>query len=114
MTITQTTSNGITVLAPSGRIDTNTSATLDAAVREVVDAGARALVVDFAGVEYISSAGLRVLLVLAKRMRELQGRLVLCGMGQPVRQVFQLAGFVPLFTIVDSRDTALTRLASQP
>jgi len=107
MQIEQNTRDGVTVLAPTGRIDTTTSGALEDAVRRAVDGGARDLLIDFAEVEYISSAGLRVFLALAKRLRDLGGRVVLCGMGQPVRQVFQLAGFLPLFTITASRDTAL-------
>jgi anti-anti-sigma factor len=114
MQIEQTARDRITVLAPNGRIDTTTSPALDDAVRAAVDGGSRALVVDFTKVDYISSAGLRVLLVLAKRMRELGGRLVLCGFGPPVRQVFHLAGFLPLFTIAASRDAALELFPAQP
>lgn len=113
MNIHHSTRDRVTVIAPSGRIDTTTSAALDDAVRSTVDGGARDLLVDFADVEYISSAGLRVFLVLARRMRDLGGRLVLCGMGQPVRQVFQLAGFLPLFTIAPSRDSAFELFGSQ-
>ena len=57
------------------------------------------LVVDFSGVEYISSAGLRVMLILAKRVREQRGALALCGLGDSVRHVFDLAGFLPLFAV---------------
>lgn len=114
MKIEQNTGEGVTVLAPTGRIDTTTSGTVDEAVRAAVDGGARALIVDFAHVDYISSAGLRVFLVLAKRLKSLEGRLVLCGMGQPVRQVFQLAGFLPLFTIETSRDAALHAVHMRP
>ncbi len=114
MTIDRTTQGTIAVLAPAGRIDTVTSGALEDAVRRTVDDGARELLVDLAGVEYISSAGLRVFLVLAKRMRDLRGRVVLCGMGQPVRQVFQLAGFLPLFTIADSREAAWPLFAPRP
>jgi anti-anti-sigma factor len=106
--------DGVVVIAPSGRIDTTTSGAVDEAIRRSVDGGTRHLVVDFAEVEYISSAGLRVFLVLAKRMRDLQGRLVLCGLPEPVRQVFRLAGFMPLFLIEPSRDAALAKLAPQP
>jgi anti-anti-sigma factor len=107
MQIEQTTVQGVTVIAPRGRIDTITSGPLEDAVRGALDGGAREIVVDFAAVDYISSAGLRVCLVLAKRMRDLGGRVVLCGMGHPVRQVFQLAGFLPLFTVAPARDAAL-------
>jgi anti-anti-sigma factor len=113
MNIQQTTHEGVSVMAPSGRIDTTTSAAVEESIRHAVDAGARDLVVDFSGVEYISSAGLRVFLLLAKRMRDLQGRLVLCGMPEPVRQVFRLAGFMPLFRVEPSREAALAGLAPQ-
>ena len=114
MIIEQITQERVTVLAPRGRIDTTTSGAVDDAVRGAVDAGARALIVDFRAVDYISSAGLRVFLVLAKRMRDLGGQLVLCEMGQPVRQVFQLAGFVPLFTIASSREAAFDQFGAKP
>jgi anti-anti-sigma factor len=112
MQIQQTIHERVTVVAPAGRIDTTTSGAVDDAVRRIVDAGARDLVVNFAGVDYISSAGLRVFLVLAKRMRDLKGRLVLCGMPEPVRQVFHLAGFMPLFLVEPSLDQALARFVT--
>ncbi len=111
MTIDASQQDGVTIIAPHGRIDTTTSGTVDEALRRAVDAGARDLLVDFARVDYISSAGLRVFLVLAKRMKDLKGQLVLCGLPEPVRQVFHLAGFMPLFTVEPSRATALTRFA---
>ena len=110
MHIQQTDRDGITIVAPAGRVDTTTSPVLEDALRRAVDGGARTILVDLAGVDYISSAGLRVFLVLAKRMRDLQGRLVLCAMGGPVRQVFQLAGFLPLFQVEPSQDAALSTL----
>ena len=109
MKIQHTTHNGVAVIAPAGRIDTTTSGALDDAIRRVVDEGARDLLIDLSATEYISSAGLRVFLVLAKRLRDLRGRLVLCGMTDPVRQVFQLAGFMPLFTVEASQSAALAR-----
>ena len=110
MHIQQTDRGGVTILAPAGRIDTTTSGAVEEALRRAVDGGARSLLVDLGGVEYISSAGLRVFLVLAKRMRDLQGRLVLCSLTEPVRQVFQLAGFLPLFRVEPSPETALSAL----
>ena len=114
MEIQQDTLDGVTVIAPVGRVDTTTSGSFEDVLRRVLDGGARSLLVDFGQVDYISSAGLRVCLVVAKRLRELHGRLVLCSMREPVRQVFHLAGFMPLFTVESSRDRALTTLASPP
>ena len=107
MDIQQTNRDGVTIVSPAGRIDTTTSGSVEDAIRKAVDSGARRLVVDLAAVEYISSAGLRVFLVLAKRMRDLNGKLVLSGMTEPVRQVFQLAGFMPLFRVEPTRESAL-------
>ena len=112
MKIERSSQESITVLSPIGRIDTTTSRTFEEAMRQTVDGGARELLVDLSGADYISSAGLGVLLVLAKRLGELGGRLVLCGMAQPVRQVFQLAGCLPHFTVETSRAAALSHFAS--
>ena len=112
MNIELTELDGITMLAPSGRIDTTTSGAVEQSVKHAVDMGARLLVIDFSATEYISSAGLRVFLVLAKRMRDLRGRLILCGMPEPVAQVFRLAGFMALFQVEKSRADAISRIGS--
>lgn len=112
MTIQETRLGSVVTIAVEGRIDTTTSTMLEESVARAVDSGAGNLLVDLEQVDYISSAGLRVLLVLAKRMRERRGRLVLCSLQEPVRQVFDLAGFLPLFTIESSRHAALERLAT--
>ncbi len=97
------------VVAPAGRVDSTTTETLERALTAALDAGERQLVVDFEGVSYISSVGLRALLVAARRMREARGTLVLCAMGDAVRQVFDLAGFLPLFTVDATRELAVAR-----
>ena len=109
MEIQQDRVGSVLVVAPSGRVDSTTTETLERALAAAFDAGERRLVVDFGGVSYISSLGLRALLVAAKRMRERQGTLVLCGLGDAVRQVFDLAGFLPLFTVDATRSSAVAR-----
>lgn len=106
MTIHETTEDGVLIVAPVGRIDSTTSGAVEDSLTRLTAGGALQILVDFAEVDYISSAGLRVLLVLAKRMKTSGGRLVLCGMPHSVRQVFHLAGFMPLFRIEPSRDAA--------
>ena len=110
MQIAEQRSGKALVLAPSGRLDSLTSSELEKHVARHLDAGERRLVVDLAGVEYISSAGLRVLLMAAKRLKEPPAALVLCGMGPGVRTVLELAGFLPLFAIEPAREQALARL----
>ena len=110
MEIVETREQGAAVVAPVGRVDSTTSDRLDQHLSKLVSGGERRVVVDFSRVEYISSAGLRVMLALAKRMKDARGAVALCAMGEPVRQVFSLAGFLPLFSIDDSRDAAVRRV----
>lgn len=113
MQIGEARENGVTVLSPAGRIDTTTAGALESRLATVLTAAAPQLVVDLSAVDYISSAGLRVLLVAARRVQASGGRLALCALGQPVRQVFQLAGFLPLFTIEETRDAAVAGLTAR-
>jgi anti-anti-sigma factor len=101
----------VLVIAPVGRIDTTTTEALEQVLSAAFAGAERRLVVDFAGVNYISSVGLRALLVAAKRMRDSRGTLVLCAMGDAVHQVFDLAGFLPLFLVEPTRDLAVARCA---
>ena len=69
-------------------------------------------VLDFTGVTFITSADIARLLQVRKRIVTADRRLVLCGMTEPVRQVFHLAGFMQLFKVEPSQDAAFARLAS--
>ncbi|HEX7777647.1 MAG TPA: STAS domain-containing protein [Vicinamibacterales bacterium] len=113
MHISQEQQNGIVVVTPRGRVDSTSASALDAHLMEVSKAARPRIVVDFAEVEYISSAGLRVMLTLAKRVRDAKGALVICSLGDAVKQVFELAGFLPLFSIEGSRDGAVRAVASR-
>jgi anti-anti-sigma factor len=112
MQIVEVRQGDVDVIAPSGRIDTTTVAALEARLTPLLAGAGPRVVVDFGAVDYISSAGLRVLLVAARRVQVTGGRLALCGMGGPVSQVFQLAGFLPLFTICETREAAVSRIAA--
>jgi anti-anti-sigma factor len=105
--------DGVAVVAPVGRVDSTTSSALERHLSGLVGCGERRIVVDFASVDYISSAGLRVMLGLAKKTREQRGALALCGMGDTVREVFGLAGFLPLFTIESTREAAVARVTAR-
>lgn len=104
--------SGVLVIVPRGRVDSGASAQLEKAMLAPVVAGERRLMIDMAGVEYISSAGLRAFLLLARKTKETQGQLVLAAMSPGVRQVFDLAGFTPLFTVEASAEAGLLRLGA--
>lgn len=85
-------------IALEGRLDTNTSLELEKELKVSLD-DIRELVVDFAQLEYISSAGLRVLLTAQRTMNK-QGSMSVCNVNEMVMEVFEMTGFVDFLTIV--------------
>jgi len=110
MDIRQERSDDVLVIAPVGRVDSSSSGPLERRLLSLLGEGENVFLIDLAAVEYISSAGLRVLLLVANRLRERGGQIVLCALGQSVREVFELAGFTSLFAIEPSREAARARL----
>lgn len=96
MTINKTINDNETILAIEGRIDTTTAPQLEAEIDAIGDC--TLLTLDFAKVEYISSAGLRVLLKAQKLMNN-QGKMVLKNVGEDIMEVFDITGFADLLTI---------------
>jgi anti-anti-sigma factor len=100
--------DGVTVLAPVGRIDSNSAREMEAALLPLFDAGAPVLV-DFAALNYISSAGLRVLLLAARKSKATGVPLTLAGMSQAIDEVFRISGFDKMFDIRADRAAALAK-----
>jgi anti-anti-sigma factor len=97
----------VQIVAIQGSLDTNTSPEAQETLTGLIDDGATQIVTDFADVDYISSAGLRILLVAAKRLRSLGGEMRLCNLSPFVQEVFDISGFGVMFTVFDSREAAL-------
>ena len=84
-------------LAVIGRLDTTTAPELEQELKESLE-GVNELVLDLAGLEYISSAGLRVLLAAQRRMNK-QGSMKLVNVNELVMEVFEVTGFSDILTI---------------
>lgn len=84
-------------IALEGRLDTVTAPQLEAELKESID-GVEELVFDFKKLEYISSAGLRVLLLAQKTMNR-QGSMTVCNVNEIVMEVFEVTGFVDIFDV---------------
>lgn len=94
------------VLVPLARVDSATAKAFEAKVLAVINGGAPRIIIDFGELTYISSAGLRVVLVGAKMTRG--GRkFVLCSMKPNIREVFDVSGFAKILTIFPDREAAL-------
>ncbi|NJN39734.1 MAG: STAS domain-containing protein [Gammaproteobacteria bacterium] len=98
----------ITVLEVKGRVDSSTAPVLGERLTGLLVTPSRRLILDMRDLEYISSAGFRVLLLAAKRAEEAAVHLVLCSLSGKVRQLFDLGGFLELFAISSSRNEAVT------
>ena len=85
MTITTETTASATIVSIEGQINSANATAMEAQVQAIIDGGARGLVFDFSALDYISSAGLRMVLVVAKRLKQEGGLLVLCSMQTHVR-----------------------------
>jgi anti-sigma B factor antagonist len=97
MTIEKKTAEGKLTLKVGGRLDTNTSPELDAELK--LD-GVTEVVFDFSGLEYISSAGLRVLMTAQKAMMSAGGKVVVASPNSMVKGVLDMTGLSGVFEIV--------------
>ena len=112
MEITTRTHKDVTLVAFGGHLDSNTSPEAQQALDRILAGGARKVVVDFTALDYISSAGLRVLLGTAKRLRGVEGggALRLFGLNDTVREVFQISGFSTILAVFGTEAEALKGL----
>ena len=97
MIINKTKDGTALTLAPEGRLDTLTAPELEKEVKESLD-GITSLKFDFAKLEYISSAGLRVLLSAQKTMNK-QGEMKICNANETIMEIFEVTGFLDILDI---------------
>lgn len=95
--ITKNIENGKAVIAPEGRLDTVTAPELESTIREALP-GLRELTLDLSKLDYISSAGLRVLLAAQKAMNT-QGEMKVKNVNETVMEIFEVTGFSDILTI---------------
>jgi len=110
MEISETRREEIIVLRLSGRLDASTAGALAAKLRASIDAGERRFIVDAERLDYVDSAGLQTLLIAAKRLQPLAGRIVLSALGEPIRRIFDIAGLSMLFEIHPDESAAVAAL----
>ncbi|MFQ5932440.1 MAG: STAS domain-containing protein [Nitrospiraceae bacterium] len=97
----------VKVVRIEGKLDTQSSPDAQAQLTQLIDQGATKLVVNFEKLDYISSAGLRVLLATAKQLKGNSGELRICGLNELVQEVFDISGFTTILTVTKSESEAL-------
>jgi anti-sigma B factor antagonist len=107
MEIIEENQGGINIYKLNGRLDSNTSQGFEKKIFQAIDDGSKSMIVDFKNLDYISSAGLRVILKATKALKREDGKIMLCDMQDYVKEVFEIAGFDSFLPIVGSMDDAL-------
>lgn len=107
MEIKENKQDAILILEISGHLDANTSGQLEKKLISPIDNDTKQIIIDFSDLEYISSSGLRLLLLAAKKLDKIDGKIVLCSMEDFIKEVFDISGFTPIFTITSSQEKAI-------
>lgn len=99
------------LLQPSGRLDANNSERFESEMLEQLNQSPKGMVMDFSDIGYVSSAGLRVVLLAAKKVKAAGGTFVLCGISPAILEVFRVSGFLSILTVTPDRNAALAHFA---
>ena len=104
--------NGMTVISILGKIDSPFIASFDRTMRDLITQGNRLIVLDLNALEYINSAGLRVLIMTAKSLNRPGDLFRIAGLKADVRQVFEIAGLLKIFSVYEDLQSALIKEGS--
>ena len=110
MNLEQERRDDLLILRPRGRLDSSSAPELERIVGEQLDSGVQRVIFDLSSLDYISSAGLRVVLLAGKKLRASKGKLVLVGLQDMVREVFEMSGFLALFAVAPNMDEGLAKV----
>ena len=114
MDMTTERKDGVLAASIGGRIDGTNSADFEQAIRTAVQDDDRAVIVDLEQLSYISSAGLRAVLLTAKYLSNQGAKFALCSLTGPIKEVFEVSGFDKIIAIHGSRADALADVTARP
>jgi anti-sigma B factor antagonist len=107
MEISVTESGDVRILSFQGNLDTNTAPQAESEINGLIEAGSQQLLINFEKLDYISSAGLRILLATAKKLKASQGDLKICCLNETVQEVFDISGFSTILSVSKTEEDAL-------
>ncbi|HSF14777.1 MAG TPA: STAS domain-containing protein [Vicinamibacteria bacterium] len=107
MNITTNVVESVALVHLEGNLDTNTADLAEQTLNELIDSGTTKILVNLARVAFVSSAGLRVLLATAKRLRRTDGDLRISNLNEMVNQVFEISGFTAILSVFPTEEAAL-------
>ena len=112
MEVTTENDNRTLIAKAGGRIDGTNAADFENAMQDAIAGSEGAVVLDCEELSYISSAGLRAILRIAKDLKARPVKFVLCSLSEPIREVFQISGFDKIINIHADRGGAVSAVAS--
>jgi anti-sigma B factor antagonist len=110
MEIQKRVENDVHIVIITDHMDTNTAPEAERELNQLIGNGVRNIVLDFASLEYISSAGLRVCLATSKKMKAIGGAIRICNLNETVQEVFDISGFSTILDVHSSLGNALEGL----
>jgi anti-anti-sigma factor len=111
MEISEQREGDIIVLSPTGRVNNETSPAFQTKLLACVGSAATKVVIDLSGVEYISSAGLRALMMASKQSKATDGRLVVAGLTPMVKEIFAISRFSLVVQVFETTAKAIAALS---
>jgi anti-anti-sigma factor len=110
MEITVRKERSAAVVSVKGRIDAVTAMEFEKGLAALMAGGDYTLVLNFSGLDYISSAGLRSILATAKQLKAKDGKMLFAALQGPVKDVFKISGFGSIFKIFETEEEALRQI----
>lgn len=109
MNVKITENNAIQVVAIEGRLDTTNYNELETEMDQLFKNNNYNIIFDLVDLQYVSSSGLRVMLMTLKRVTAAGGKFILCNMQEGIKEIFEISGFTTIFTIDSNLEDALNR-----
>jgi len=108
MNVTLHTTNNVLILTIQGSIDSKTAGDLQNQIMDSV-ADAKNIIMNLSAVEFLSSAGLRILLMVYRQLKARNGKIILVGVSEDIRDVMEMTGFINFFEIHQTLEQAYTQ-----
>jgi stage II sporulation protein AA (anti-sigma F factor antagonist) len=110
MNITERRVGNALVISPQGHLDSRSAKDFQEIVEECIGGGEKSILLDFSMIDYVSSAGLRAILTLAKHQKEKNGKLAVCSLVGSVKDIFRISGFETIIDVYADQESALGNL----
>ncbi len=96
-----------TLVSVEGRIDTTNFSEFEKPIMTLIEGGCSKIILDCSGLNYISSSGLRVFLIIQKKMKADKGNFILCSLQPGIKEIFDISGFSTIFPIFPDKESAI-------